>query len=122
MGRPARHLAAPRCHGVDLGPPAAYRWLEANGERFHFVQRYPWEPWHWGYTRNPRSSPRDNGGDGSQTKGAVPAFVPERFAAPLARAAQRWNVSAALLAAQLYAESNFNPLHPEFGVRRFLGR
>jgi soluble lytic murein transglycosylase-like protein len=35
--------------------------------------------------------------------------VPARFAAPLARAAQRWNVSAALLAAQLYAESNFNP-------------
>jgi soluble lytic murein transglycosylase-like protein len=27
----------------------------------------------------------------------------------LARAAQRWNVSAALLAAQIYAESNFNP-------------
>jgi soluble lytic murein transglycosylase-like protein len=27
----------------------------------------------------------------------------------LTRAAQRWNVSAALLAAQLYAESNFNP-------------
>jgi soluble lytic murein transglycosylase-like protein len=27
----------------------------------------------------------------------------------IARAASRWNVSAALLAAQLYAESNFNP-------------
>ncbi|HVL31664.1 MAG TPA: lytic transglycosylase domain-containing protein, partial [Solirubrobacteraceae bacterium] len=39
----------------------------------------------------------------------LPSFVPARFAAPLARAAQRWNVSAALLAAQLYAESNFNP-------------
>jgi len=39
----------------------------------------------------------------------VPAFVPARFARPIARAAQRWNVSAALLAAQLYAESNFNP-------------
>jgi len=39
----------------------------------------------------------------------VPDFVPVRFAALLARAAQRWNVSAALLAAQLYAESNFNP-------------
>ena len=39
----------------------------------------------------------------------MPAFVPERFAPLLARAAQRWNVSAALLAAQLYAESNFNP-------------
>jgi hypothetical protein len=94
---------------LDLGPPTAYRWLEANAERFHFVRRYRWEPWHWGYTLNPRSSPRDHGGDGSQTKGAVPAFVPERFAAPLARAAQRWNVSAALLAAQLFAESNFNP-------------
>ena len=39
----------------------------------------------------------------------MPAFVPERFAPLLTRAAQRWNVSAALLAAQLYAESNFNP-------------
>jgi hypothetical protein len=93
---------------LDLGPPAAYPWLAANGERFHFVQRYSWEPWHWGYALNPRST-RPTGGDGAQHKSAVPAFVPERFAAPLVRAAQRWNVSAALLAAQLYAESNFNP-------------
>ena len=35
--------------------------------------------------------------------------MPARFAPLLARAAQRWNVSAALLAAQIYAESNFNP-------------
>jgi soluble lytic murein transglycosylase-like protein len=35
--------------------------------------------------------------------------VPTAFAPALARAAQRWNVSATLLAAQLYAESNFNP-------------
>jgi soluble lytic murein transglycosylase-like protein len=35
--------------------------------------------------------------------------VPSRFAPAVARAAQRWNVSAALLAAQLLAESNFNP-------------
>ena len=35
--------------------------------------------------------------------------MPERFAPALTRAAQRWNVSAALLAAQLYAESGFNP-------------
>ncbi|MEA2154608.1 MAG: hypothetical protein QOE11_748, partial [Solirubrobacteraceae bacterium] len=46
--------------------------------------------------------------DGDAGRG-LPSFVPERFAAPLARAAQRWNVSAALLGAQLYAESNFNP-------------
>ena len=35
--------------------------------------------------------------------------MPPAFAPALARAAQRWNVSATLLAAQLYAESNFNP-------------
>jgi soluble lytic murein transglycosylase-like protein len=35
--------------------------------------------------------------------------VPAQFAPALNRAAQRWNVSATLLAAQLYAESNFNP-------------
>jgi soluble lytic murein transglycosylase-like protein len=39
----------------------------------------------------------------------LPSFVPARFAAPIATAAQRWNVSGALLAAQLYAESGFNP-------------
>jgi hypothetical protein len=89
---------------LDLGPPAAYAWLAANAERFHFVQRYAWEAWHYGFVLNPRSTPRPGPGDGT-----LPAFVPDRYAPLLARAAQRWNVSAALLAAQLYAESNFNP-------------
>jgi soluble lytic murein transglycosylase-like protein len=35
--------------------------------------------------------------------------VPPRFHEPIARAALRWNVSMNLLAAQLYAESGFNP-------------
>ncbi len=39
----------------------------------------------------------------------MPDFVPDRYAAPINRAAQRWSVSATLLAAQLYAESGFNP-------------
>ena len=47
----------------------------------------------------------------------MPGFVPARFAPALARAAQRWNVSAALLAAQLYAESNFNPFARQPGGR-----
>jgi hypothetical protein len=96
---------------LDLGPRSAYGWLALNAPRFHFIQRYPHEPWHWGYTLNPRSSPRPaaGNGDGGRQGSAVPAFVPARFAPMLARAAQRWNVSAALLAAQLYAESNFNP-------------
>ena len=41
--------------------------------------------------------------------GTLPAFVPARFAPAIARAAQRWSVSGALLAAQLYEESHFNP-------------
>ena len=48
------------------------------------------------------------GGDGRATA-AVQSFVPARYAPMIARAAQRWSVSAQLLAAQLYAESNFNP-------------
>ena len=51
-----------------------------------------------------------SGGDGAFAGAAgLPAFVPARFRAALLQAAGRWNVSAALLAAQLMAESNFNP-------------
>jgi soluble lytic murein transglycosylase-like protein len=39
----------------------------------------------------------------------VPSFVPAAYREAIARAAGRWNVSASLLAAQLYAESGFNP-------------
>jgi hypothetical protein len=91
---------------LDLGPPTAYAWLAANARRFHFLQRYGHEPWHYGYTLNPRSTPRPGSGE---HQSALPSFVPDRYAPMLARAAMRWNVSAALLAAQLYAESNFNP-------------
>jgi soluble lytic murein transglycosylase-like protein len=96
---------------LDLGPPAAYAWLAANAGRFHFLKRYSWEPWHFGYTLNPSSSPRRAEGDGAAgvSHGAVPGFVPARYAPMLRSAAQRWNVSATLLAAQIYAESNFNP-------------
>ena len=96
---------------LDLGPPAAYAWLAANAPRFHYVQRYSWEPWHWGYVLNAGSSSVGFGAPGAdgETGRRLPSFVPAQFAAPLARAAQRWHISAALLGAQLYAESNFNP-------------
>jgi soluble lytic murein transglycosylase-like protein len=73
----------------------------------HWILRYRWEPWHWGYAINAGS--RSVGFGGGDGRGAVPSFVPARFAPAIARAAQRWNVGAALLAAQLYAESGFNP-------------
>ncbi len=98
---------------LDLGPPAAYGWLAANARRFHFVQRYAWEKWHYGFTLNAGTSSvgftaQAGEGDGAAAR-TLPSFVPAAYAAPLAQAAQRWNVSAGLLAAQLMAESNFNP-------------
>jgi hypothetical protein len=95
---------------LDLGPAAAYGWLRANAPRFHFVRRYPWEPWHWGYSLNPATTGVGYGGGGDGAAGAaLPAFVPPDVAPAIARAAQRWSVSAALLAAQLWRESGFNP-------------
>jgi len=104
---------------LDLGPPAAWPWLAANARRFGFIKRYHWEPWHYGYGPNPRDRQHpaqyDRGsweppaGDHSRIHSGLPDFVPPRVVAPIARAAQRWNVSPALLAAQLYVESGFNP-------------
>jgi soluble lytic murein transglycosylase-like protein len=93
---------------LDLGPPSAYSWLAANAQRFHFVKRYAWEPWHFGFTLNAGS--RSVGYGRTRTGvGALPTFVPARFGPPLRRAAQRWSISAGLLAAQLRRESGFDP-------------
>jgi soluble lytic murein transglycosylase-like protein len=92
---------------LDLGPASAYPWLAANAHRFGFVQRYSWEPWHFGYALNAGTT-SVGFGDGRRLR-TLPSFVPVALQAAISRAAQRWNVSGALLAAQLYAESNFNP-------------
>jgi transglycosylase-like protein with SLT domain/D-alanyl-D-alanine carboxypeptidase-like protein len=102
---------------LDLGPPQAYGWLEANAGRFGFVQRYSWEAWHYGFEAGPPpcsaaagSLRAGSGRDGALAgAGGLPSFVPARFRPPLLRAAARWNVSAAMLAAQLMAESGFDP-------------
>jgi len=100
---------------LDLGPASAQPWLAENAGRFHFLMRYPWEPWHWGYVLSPRSSPRPvadgraGRAAGERARPGLPDFVPARFAPAINRAAQHWSVSATLLAAQLYAESGFNP-------------
>jgi hypothetical protein len=91
----------------------------ANAPNYHFVKRYPWEPWHFGFVLNAASGGggRRDGRGGAAGGGAavadrrtsLPAFVPARYARVIGQAAQRWNVSAALLAAQLWQESGFNP-------------
>jgi soluble lytic murein transglycosylase-like protein len=94
---------------LDLGPPSAYGWLARNAERFHFKQRYAWEPWHFGFMLNAGSTSVGYGAADGERSRTLPQFVPARFAPAISRAAQRWSVSGALLAAQLYAESHFNP-------------
>lgn len=101
---------------LDLGPEPAYGWLAANASRFGFVQRYSWEAWHFGFARPPApcsdagNSVGGTGQDPAPPGGAtLPSFVPARFRDTLIDAAAKWNVAAALLAAQLMAESNFNP-------------
>jgi Transglycosylase SLT domain/D-alanyl-D-alanine carboxypeptidase/Putative Flp pilus-assembly TadE/G-like len=103
---------------LDLGPETAYSWLAENAGRFGFVQRYSWEAWHYGFDRPPAPcSAMGNtvggtasAGDGALSAGGgLPSFVPTRYRATLLDAAARWNVSAALLASQLMAESNFDP-------------
>jgi hypothetical protein len=109
---------------LDLGPESAYGWLAANASRFGFVQRYSWEAWHYGYDRPPAPcSAAGNavgtagaggvgatgGGEGALAGASLPSFVPARYRTMLLRAATHWNVSPALLAGQLMAESNFDP-------------
>jgi soluble lytic murein transglycosylase-like protein len=47
--------------------------------------------------------------EGLAQSSGLPSFVPGQFQEPLLRSAARWNVSPGLLAAQLMAESGFNP-------------
>jgi hypothetical protein len=104
---------------LDLGPSSAYGWLAANAHRFGFVKRYSWEPWHYGFVAGPApcSAAGESGGlggpggdpDGAGRIAGLPSFVPARYREPLLRSAGRWGVSAALLAAQLEAESGFDP-------------
>ncbi len=54
-----------------------------------------------------RARPRS--GYGERRGGTLPPFVPAAYRGLIVRAAQRWNVGAALLAAQLYVESGFDP-------------
>ena len=102
---------------LDLGPPSGYGWLAANAGSFGFLQRYSWEAWHFGFTDGPEpcSAEAERAGGGGEPDGRpiagmdLPSFVPARYRDPLIESASRHGVSAALLAAQIMAESNFNP-------------
>ena len=97
---------------LDLGPATAYGWLAANATRFGFVKRYAWEDWHFGFDRAPvpcsAASNAPDEADGAAPR-SMPEFVPAAYRPAIAGAAARWDVSSNLLAAQLHAESGFDP-------------
>ena len=86
---PDPHWVAPPGHSLhrcatelDLGPESAYGWLAANAARFGFVQRYSWEPWHYGFDGRPAAllgrpanvgARRPAGGDGAARRRRRPA-------------------------------------------------
>jgi hypothetical protein len=103
---------------LDLGPSSAYGWLVVNARRFGFLQRYSWEAWHYGFASGPPpcseagnaiASGGTVGEEGVGRSSGLPGFVPPQYREALLRSASRWNVSPGLLAAQLMAESGFNP-------------
>jgi hypothetical protein len=104
---------------LDLGPSSAYGWLLAHAGSFGFLRRYPWEPWHYGFVEGPPPCSEagnlvGNAGGLGEEEGlgrssGLPAFVPPQYREAILRSAGRWNVSPGLLAAQLMAESGFNP-------------
>jgi hypothetical protein len=101
---------------LDLGPSSAYGWLAANARRFGFLQRYSWEAWHYGFVQGPPPCSQagnamgpDGAAAGERSGTGLPSFVPAQYREAILRSAARWNVSPGLLAAQLMAESGFNP-------------
>jgi soluble lytic murein transglycosylase-like protein len=78
-----------------------------------------WEAWHFGFVAGPPPcseagnavGPEPQGGERDTLAGnsGLPEFVPGPYRQPLLSSAARWNVSPGLLAAQLEAESGFNP-------------
>ena len=96
---------------LDLGPPDAVRMARRERDQVRLRSALLLGTVAFRLHEEPGSSSVGfgaRGGDGSATR-AVQSFVPARFAPLIIRAAQRWSVSAQLLAAQLYAESGFNP-------------
>jgi LAS superfamily LD-carboxypeptidase LdcB len=48
-GASRHHDATELDIAVGAAGSATHRWLQARGPGFGFIQRYSWEPWHWGF-------------------------------------------------------------------------
>jgi hypothetical protein len=84
-----------------------HAWLTRHAGAFGFIQRYSWEPWHWGFLPGCGGSARTAAG--ARAGGiALQAWVPRQYRALVAGSAAAAGIAPSLLAALLKAESDFN--------------
>lgn len=85
-----------------------HAWLTRNGGSFGFVQRYSWEPWHWGFTPGCGAGQPGATATGAMA-GGLQAWVPSGYRDLVLRSARSAGIAPSLLAAVLKAESDFDP-------------
>ena len=92
-----------------------HAWLTRHAGAFGFVQRYSWEPWHWGFLPGcgvgAAGPARLAGAAGAMATptGGMQSWVPGRYRDVIARSARAAGIAPTLLAALLKAESDFDP-------------
>jgi soluble lytic murein transglycosylase-like protein len=104
----SRHRDATELDLNMIGGGAAHAWLALHGAGFGFVQRYSWEPWHWGYVPGCGGPTTPRGTEAVPTT-ALPGWVPSRFGGTITAAATANGIAPVLLAALLRSESGFDP-------------
>ena len=104
----SRHRDATELDLNMLGGDGAHAWLQLHAGRFGFVQRYSWEPWHWGYVPGCGVGGPTPGGPAAGGE-PLPGWVPERYRTLVTAAALANGLQPLLLAALLRSESGFDP-------------
>jgi hypothetical protein len=107
----SRHRDATELDLNMLAGGAAHAWLAAHGAGFGFLQRYDWEPWHWGYLPGcgGATATASGGGAPPPTGATLPAWVPAPYRQIVTSAALGAGLPPILLAALLRSESGFDP-------------
>ena len=107
----SRHRDATELDLNMVAGGAAHAWLAAHGGGFGFLQRYDWEPWHWGYLPGcgPATATAGGGGGAPPVAATLPVWVPVPYRGLVTSAALGAGLPPILLAALLRSESGFDP-------------